>query len=525
MALLDIALCTEKLVQNVLTFIIPYLKQHPELLEEDNVIETLMQRFREDEEVSEGVKKVVKTAKKKSTTGKKPKIVVASDSEEEEDKPPPRKPVIKKNGAKKVDSESESEEVAKLVPKSNVKKVEDKKKSSVKKVESEDEDSGEKVERIKLKKPERAKGMKPFIPKKKGEETKPEGVEKKDEEEKEKEKTEEGEDEEEKGEEDVEKGEESGEKEKGEGREDEKEESEEDVEKGDEDEEEAEKEESEEKKEEKPKKKLKFNQTITVTMGCAAENRAGMQIIGKTAEKEDGFNLEDLERAKAWFERKGIVCELVCLNDFLPKGKEKELKLKADKAYILIARKGLAAICDPDAFYVEQTSLKPDKKAWMKGKVCNLHARYNLCFNHTKQSPDYENKKGTIIAYKDVPLLDKVRRSMSEIIGSKGKHLVAEGNYYPDPQGESYISKHGDGERRKVIATRVGMNMKFHYQWYYKFEAISELITFNLEHGTIYFMSLKAVGSDWKRPSIITLRHAAGEENMIDAKKKKSMKK
>ena len=33
-----------------------------------------------------------------------------------------------------------------------------------------------------------------------------------------------------------------------------------------------------------------------------------------------------------------------------------------------------------------------------------------------------------------------------------------------------------------------------------------------LHHGDMYFMSHKAVGNDWLKKSIFTLRHAAGEE-------------
>lgn len=464
MSLKELMKWTEKLIRDVLNFSIAYLQKHPELLQDENVIDILLKKL----QVQEGKNKVKPGDKNKQVENKnkpvvnKKKIIVKSvDSEEEIEKPKSKIVQNKKVLIQKSDSENEEEEEE---IKSSMKKIEKKEMEKKKEISS----------KIALKVPEKSKEMKPIILNKGKVVVLEKGKEDKEEDESEKEKSEKEENEEiEKKEDEV----------------------------------------------EKPKKKLKFNQTITITMGNAAENRIGMEIIGN--KDAEGFNLKDLERAKAWFEEKGIVCELICLNDFLPKGKEKELKLKADKAYLLIARKGMSAICNPDAFYEEQLKLKPDKKAWSKGSVVNLHARYNLCFNKKSQVADYENKKGTIIAYKDVPLLDKVRTSMKEIIGKKGSNLVAEGNYYPSPQNDSFIGLHGDFERKTVIASRVGMNMLFHYQWFYKFEPISEMVTFDLEHGTIYFMSDKSVGYDWKRPSIITLRHSAGPIDKVTWKPKK----
>ena len=49
-----------------------------------------------------------------------------------------------------------------------------------------------------------------------------------------------------------------------------------------------------------------------------------------------------------------------------------------------------------------------------------------------------------------------------------------------------------------------------HYQWFLNSKPIGKRIKFELNDGDIYFMSKKAVGTDWKRKLIPTLRHAAG---------------
>jgi len=56
--------------------------------------------------------------------------------------------------------------------------------------------------------------------------------------------------------------------------------------------------------------------------------------------------------------------------------------------------------------------------------------------------------------------------------------------------------------------------------WFHQSKPISEPIIFNLNHGDMYIMSEKAVGTDWKKSSKITLRHAAGCKKYTDYKPK-----
>src|SRR5581483_624614 len=131
--------------------------------------------------------------------------------------------------------------------------------------------------------------------------------------------------------------------------------------------------------------------------------------------------------------------------------------------------------------------------------------------------------KGRIIAFDKVPLLNHVRQAFPTIIGDKGKGLVAEGNYYYD-LNTNYISWHGDGERRKVIAIRTGATFPLYYRWFYQSKPIGVRGDITLGHGDIYIMSEKAVASDWKKKNILTLRHAAaipGSKHLIIKEKKK----
>lgn len=161
----------------------------------------------------------------------------------------------------------------------------------------------------------------------------------------------------------------------------------------------------------------------------------------------------------------------------------------------------------------EQRSLIPDKQAIIRGKLKNKLARWNLTFADTAQEPDYPLGKGRVVPFDAVPSLRRIRERLPEFFGDIARRLFAEGNYYYS--SKCGIGRHGDGERRIVIAIRLGDKMKLIYQWYHRFEPIGRRIDFELQHGDLYAMSEKAVGTDWKKSSILTLRHAAGHESYL----------
>lgn len=252
----------------------------------------------------------------------------------------------------------------------------------------------------------------------------------------------------------------------------------------------------------------------TITFGDQAENNVGMQKIGKLS--NIGFTYTEVKNLyKKLLEQKYNV-ELIKLS------KLKYSETKVDKACVLIIRNGVNTILEENKdndMYKEQSRLTYDKKALMKGKVKNKNARHNLCFDENSQEPDYENGKGRIIAYKDVPILAKLRSKLPKIFGEKAKNLVAEGNYYYDIR-KTGIGFHGDRERRIVIAIRLGAKIPLHYQWFKDGKPIGQRIEIILNHGDMYLMSEKAVGYDWLKKKIPTLRHAAGCNKYLKVKSK-----
>ena len=249
---------------------------------------------------------------------------------------------------------------------------------------------------------------------------------------------------------------------------------------------------------------------ITITYGERVENHAGNQMIGKLA--SSGMNFDDLNKAKEKFEEKGFT------TDFIDLVKEGEVdKLKCAEACLLVVRNYVDKV---DEINKEVLNFEWDKKCWMRGRVVNKNARWNLCYADEGQEPCYEEKKGRIIPFKDVPSLSKIREELYDYVGEKGKKLYAEGNYYYDTK-KTYIGFHGDSERKIVIALRLGTEkMPIHYQWFLNSGPIGKRIKIDLNPGDLYIMSEKAVGTDWKRKIIPTLRHAtAVDEKLLKIKK------
>jgi len=242
-----------------------------------------------------------------------------------------------------------------------------------------------------------------------------------------------------------------------------------------------------------------FKGTMTLTFGEVAESHVGMQKIGNKGER--GFNYNELVNVQKYFTRLGYTTELICLNYFLHEG------ANADGAYLLVVRKGVEALgVDPKFLLTEMLLFEWDDKFYNARRkiVQNKLARQNLNFSDTLQEKDFPAGKGTTIPWSWVPILSDLRKHLP-----KAGNLKCEGNMYQsvDKKGIGY---HGDTERKKVIGVRLGKSMNMNYMWYYNDVPTGYNIELTLNHGDIYYMSEKAVGTDWRHRNKYVLRHAAG---------------
>ena len=309
------------------------------------------------------------------------------------------------------------------------------------------------------------------------------------------------------------------------------------------------------------------DRVFTITFCDMAENHAGMQQIGKLA--EHGYSMETLRQTQRNFENLGCETKLVNLNDHFnaqemariagiptlkpfPEQKRTEYDMSPTKATpishyqppeaaVLVVKNGITTLLNlkengklhKEPKYTVDDLRKEhgndhivenvmDKHALMRGKVVVKHARYNLCFSDHHQEPDIAKGRGTVLAWDEIPFTRLLRVNLGKVIDG-GEKLVAEANYYMD-LNVCGIGYHGDAERKRVVAARMGA-MPIYYQWFHKSEPISKRIEIDLEDGDLYFMSEKAVGFDWKHPSWYTLRHSAGCPKFTVYKKTKKSKK
>ena len=263
--------------------------------------------------------------------------------------------------------------------------------------------------------------------------------------------------------------------------------------------------------------------TVSLTYCDSGENHAGMKMLGEKVGPGEGFAVEDLQRAKANFEALGCECEMLDFASMLHEiaGNAHQLNIPQGGAgAVLIIRGGAKVFGDVEEMKKEMGGFEWDKKYWCarRKKVLNKHARANVCFDVLACDADYEQGQGTIVSWDAVPEVAKIRSGLKFMLGRKGQDLVCEGNqYFSEKCG---IGFHGDAERRKVVAVRLGNAMRMQWCWYYKHSAVGRKCEVLLEDGDMYIMEEKAVGTDWRRSSIFTLRHAAGAEKYLKEKRK-----
>lgn len=271
-----------------------------------------------------------------------------------------------------------------------------------------------------------------------------------------------------------------------------------------------------------------YDCAMSITFGDNAENHVGMEHIQGSGPGANtitsGFSYEDFTKIKGKVETLcleknilGVSVEIIPLHPALVNSNITEIPEKLG-AWVMIIRNGVNLFKPENyvenfdqALYLEHSKLKVDKKLWnaRQKKVQNKHARYNLCYGYFSQVADFNNGKGTVVNFDDVPCLNNILSGLNELCEFEEGALVAELNKYYDV-GKCGIGPHGDKERLLVICIRLGIQIPLAYHWYHRHQPVGEQINIELNHGDIYFMSSKAVGKDWMKSSIYTLRHAAG---------------
>lgn len=249
---------------------------------------------------------------------------------------------------------------------------------------------------------------------------------------------------------------------------------------------------------------------VALTWGDAGENHVGMQIIGKKQAVGTGFTVDELAKVGTAFGKAGVRCELIRLDKYTEEPAAVLVIRKLMKGDFLVQLKEELASLEWDVKYYDRR----------RGRVLNKRARTNLMFQHgVSAEPCYEEGRGRIVDIDRMPLLSEAEKILhsipAKVLGKRWIPLVCEGNYYYDAK-KTGIGFHGDTERTRVVCLSVGAQQyPMRWQCFCRGKVVGEPIEVFLDSGDAYIMSEKAVGNDWKKRTINTLRHAAGAKKYI----------
>lgn len=273
------------------------------------------------------------------------------------------------------------------------------------------------------------------------------------------------------------------------------------------------------------------NVGISITFSGCVENHTGNQMLGQMM--PEGVSVAQLQALQAHLRARGRTCELVRLDELFRRENPDLASLpQLQEAAVLVARhyvqgEALAAL------NADMCSFAWDRKFFhaRQRKVMNKWARANVCFAAEAQAPDYEAGRGTVVPFSQLPALRAVRgrvdADLREGAGYRVPLLLAEGNRYDfrrnaDPvtrktKGETGIGWHGDTERRLVACVRAGdTSTPLMFRFYTRSRPVGEKMSLALAPGDLYVMSHYATGFNWMKPSLLTLRHAAGTAKYTD---------
>lgn len=232
-------------------------------------------------------------------------------------------------------------------------------------------------------------------------------------------------------------------------------------------------------------------------------------VIGKPCEK--GFNYTQLVQGSEWFKKKGCCTRLLDLT-----------KLTTQKcpesAYALVVKKGLQYLLpegsEPNTLYHELAELSMDTRVVVKNQLIERTDRHRVCCGMSAQYPNFREDRGTVHPFSSVPIIDHIQETLPDVFGVRAKDTVCETDYYFDTS-KCCLPYHGNPERCKYIALCTGHGIQVHMGWFLGEKKIGTRIEIVLTHGDLLILSEKAIGSDWTRSDILTLRHAFGSTEVL----------
>ena len=254
--------------------------------------------------------------------------------------------------------------------------------------------------------------------------------------------------------------------------------------------------------------KTKTNMNYKAAVFTFSECVESDQSVPAYGTKGPGLTGEDLKKIQKRMDGKiynlkdyytdapdAYVLHIPCLSDATPPG-----KILADALWKEVKQMGKEDM---------------DTQAWFRGKLLNKNARWNFNVTDIEQKGDMSQKIMTLYKFDRFPPLETMRSNLSDVGDEMGiermKNLYAEANVYH--KKGCGIGWHGDKERGIVIGWNLGESRYIHWNLYHRSIPRGKPFRIKLNHGDMYMMCQKAGGADWKKSSLKTYRHMAGDES------------
>ena len=159
------------------------------------------------------------------------------------------------------------------------------------------------------------------------------------------------------------------------------------------------------------KPKMPTKRTMTLTFSTGVENHRGNQVMEVPGADTTGLSAAEMRILQQMLEQQDIKCELIDLNLLLPS------ETKADSASLLVARNAVSILTGEsnDDLFEELSDRKWDSKCIMYKRVVNKLMRENICITDQAQAPCYEEGKGTVVPFTELPRFSKVREAIGEL--------------------------------------------------------------------------------------------------------------
>lgn len=275
--------------------------------------------------------------------------------------------------------------------------------------------------------------------------------------------------------------------------------------------------------------------TFTIANRDKSWTHPGSQ-AGKLLHGQDmrGFSRQDLDRLEAGFRKRGLAPQRFRFIELLSSACRALAGLEAQDAELLVIPEAVDHLLEEGAseeLFVNLLALQFNEKNIAYGRKVRRHAQQSVVLTNDYECAMYENDEVYVpVVHKMARLPENVR--LREIVAKMcGREELKQGtcevNRYMNNEDNPNlcgVGFHGDresaGPREEdgtckggvVWGVRLGCeNVPLSFQWFTRDQPIGQRFCLEkLPSGTLYFMSRKAVGSDYKKSSQYTLRHAAG---------------